>query len=474
MKNIPAFLPSLLLLTACAVGPDYVPPALPEKAAWSGEDSVKVAAFSSKPVDTEWWKSGNDPVLDKFIADAAAHNHDIRIAVANLDEALALRRAEAADFYPSIGANAGGARTRTDGITVNRFDASLDAAWEPDVFGGIRRLVEASDAKAQASQADYHDVMLGVLAEVARNYFELRGLQKRIALTQQNIDILRGVEELAQSRFEYGAASEFDVTQARGEREVNAAVLPNLEAEVRAGIYRLSVLSGKPPEYYLSTLTAAAPLPMPPDMVPVGLPSDMLRRRPDIRRAERDLAAATADIGIATADMFPRFPLTGSIGTGAARFGDLFASGGFAYFVGQTVIMPLFEGGRLRAQVDAADARQRNALAAYEKSVLLALEDAEASLVRYGKEWETLKNLRTALETRREAASIARLRYESGTENFLVVLDAERALITTQDAIIQSETRVLTRLTQLYKSLGGGWEALVPAMPAQVEETNRP
>lgn len=447
------------LLTACAVGTDYALPSLPLPESWGGLKRTKTIAAPDQPAQSDWWKNLNDPTLDTLITEAAAHNHDIRIALAALEEARALRRATAADFYPSLGANASAKRERNDGDGgANQFDATLDAAWEPDVFGGIRRGVEAAEARSQASEAGYHDVMLGVLAEVARNYFELRGAQKRIAVTRNNIEILREVEGVAQTRFENGASSEFDVTQARGERETIEASLPNLEAEMTAGIYRLSVLTGKPPEHYVSTLSEAQPLPMPPDIVPVGLLSDLLRRRPDVKRAERELAAATAGTGLAMADLFPRFPLTGSIGGSASRFGELFASGGFTYFVAQAVTMPLFEGGRLRAQVDAADARQKQALAAYEKAVMVALEDTEASLVRYGKEWETLQSLRAALATRSEASAIARLRYESGTENFLVVLDAERSHIAAQDSIVQSETRILTRLTQLYKSLGGGWE----------------
>lgn len=466
-------LPALaLLLSSCAVGPDYQLPSLGEITGWSRAESAASVIVPAKNIESEWWKTFNDPTLTVLITDAAMHNHDIRIALASIDEARAQRRGTRADFYPTVGANLEAQRTKNssrDGARSddarNRFDASLDASWEPDIFGGVRRSVEAADARVEASTADYHDVMLSVFAEVARSYFELRGAQKRIAVTQQNIEVLRQVEQLAQNRYDAGAVSAFDVAQARGERETNEAMLPNLEAEMTAGIYRLSVLTGKPPEAQLAALKATAPLPMPPDAVPVGLKSDILLRRPDVKRAERALAAATADISGATAELFPRFPLTGSVGTTALTFGELFASGGFTYFVAQAITAPLFQGGRLRAAIDAADARQRQMLAAYEQTVIAALEDAESSLVRYGKEWETLKGLLNAEASRMEAARIAHLRYESGNEDFLVVLDAERSLIATQDAIIQSETRILTKLTQLYKALGGGWETMGAVAP---------
>lgn len=455
------FVSTALLLAACKVGPDYVEPISPDAMEWVGMESAEGVVLPDQAIQAEWWKSFNDPVLTQLIDEAATKNHDIRIALASVDEAKANRGISAAGFYPIIGAGASAERQDASqpqgGRTSNRFAAGLDASWEPDVFGGIRRETEAADARLDASRANYHDVMLAVFAEVSRNYFELRGLQKQIDITKRNIELLGESEKLAQSLFDNGATSAYDLTLARGERESKEAELPNLEAEMTAGIYRLSVLTGKPPEYHLQQLKPSATLPLPEDAVPIGLKSEILRRRPDIRRAERELAAATADIGIATAELFPRFPLTGSIGANATSFGDLFASGGFTYFIAQAITAPIFTGGALRANIAATDARKEQALAAYEKTLLLALEDVEASLVRYGKEWQTLKALQAVEATRLEAHHIAKLRYESGSENFLGIIDAERSLTDAREAVVRSETRVLTNLTQLYKSLGGGW-----------------
>lgn len=463
----------LLLLSACAVGPDYQPPSLPDVGEWLAGDSAS-AVTASAPVEVEWWKSFNDPTLNQLIGEAAAHNHDVRIALASIKEARAQRRISAAALYPNIEAGLSGEREgqsslgggNNSGSERDRFSASIDASWEIDIFGGTRRETEAAEARAEASEADYQDVMLGVLAEVSRNYVELRGIQKRMETTARDIALLREVEKLAESRFKSGASSEFDVALARGERESAEAGLPTLEAEMTAGIYRLSVLTGKRPEEHLELLKNSVPLPMPPDVVPVGLKSEILRRRPDIRRAERELAASNADIGAATAELFPKFPLTGSLGSDVSRFSDLFGAGSFTYFVAQAVAMPLFQGGAGQAGIARADARAEAAKAAYEKTVMTALEDVESSLVRYGKEWQTLKALQAAEATRKEAYEIARLRYESGIDNFLVMLDTERSLTDTRDGVIQSETRVLTNLTQLYKALGGGWEVY----PPQTEE----
>lgn len=457
----------ILSLSACAVTPDYEAPQLPNISAWlSGDDT---SAISVDPVEVQWWKTFDDSILNQLIDESAQHNHDIRIALASIKEAKAKRRVSASGFYPSIDAGVSAAREGSSSKTSNnnnssketdRFSASLDASWEPDIFGGVARETEAADARAEASEADYRDVLLSVFAEVSRNYFELRGIQKRVETTKRDIELLREVEKIAQSLFDNGATSEFDVALARGERESTEAELPSLEAEMMAGIYRLSVLTGKPPEHHLELLKNSMPLPMPPDVVPVGLKSDILRRRPDIRRAERELAAATADIGVATAELYPRFPITGAIGSDAARFSDLFSAGGFTYLIAQAVTMPLFQGGAMRANIAASDALAEQALAAYEKAVLTALEDAEASLIRYGKEWQTLSALQAAQATRQQAYDIAELRYREGDESFLVVLDAERSLTDTRNAIILSETRILTNLTQLYKSLGGGWEVI--------------
>jgi len=274
----------------------------------------------------------------------------------------------------------------------------------------------------------------------------------------RDIELLKEVEEIAQARAELGVASDMDQSQARGERENIEAGLPNLQAEITARIYRISVLTGQAPEFYAATLKQDRPLPVVTDRVPVGLRSQMLKRRPDVRQAERELAAATATIGVARANMFPSFSLTGSAGSSARVFTDLFTPATLTRSIGALLNWPLFAGGALSAGVDIAEADTQAALARYEQSVLLALEDAESALMRYASEWQTLKRLRAAEASRKHAYEIARLRYEAGQDTFLLMLDAERALITTRNNVVSSETRVLTTLAQLYKALGGAWQ----------------
>lgn len=463
MKKL-LLLSAVLIASACAVGPDYTPPAAQD----TNWHSTLPAGVSTAAPLAAWWEGFHDPALDDLILEAAANNHDVRIALANIKQARALRRAAASDFYPAVRAGASGERQGLSSATSSNrsnaererdsYDAGLDAAWELDLFGRVQRATEAADADLAAAEANRQDVMLSVLAEVARNYFEVRGLQKRIAVTERNIALLAEVESVAEARYKNGASSGLDLARARAAREAVAATLPALEADMKAGIHRISVLTGQNPEAYLALLSESKPLPAPPDLVPVGLRSELLRRRPDIRIAERSLAAATARIGVAETELFPRISLTGNVGTSARMFSDLFTSGGFNYAFGGLVDWPLLQGGKLRADIAAAEAGAEGRLAAYEQTVLKAFEETENALTRYGREWQSLKSYRTAAKAQQEAFEIAKLRYESGEDEFLILLDAERQLVEAEDNQILSETRILTHLTQLYKTLGGGWE----------------
>lgn len=456
----------LPLLAACAVGPDYSAPETQVEESWTGEH-IQTAADNAPAA--AWWQTLQDPVLTQLMEDTATHNLDVRIALANIEQARALRRISIAPFFPQVSGSADATRegfseaTNRNRVNVEQerdsFNASLDAVWELDFFGRIRRSNEAATARLQASEEDRRDILTAALAESAQSYFTARGLQKRIEVLRHNVELLREVEDIAKTQFEAGVTTEFDYTTAVGERQQVESTLPTLEADLAAAIYRISVLAGKDPNHYTALLEESAPLPAPPDIVPVGLRSDLLRRRPDIRRAERELAASNADIGVATAELFPRISLTGSVGTSALVFSDLFTSGGLRHSYGGILSLPIFQGGALMANIDAAKAFNKASLLNYEKAVLIALEEAEVSLTRYGREWQTLERLQSAEAQREEAYRIARLRYEEGQENFLIMLDAERSLVTAQDQTIQSETRILTFLTQLYKALGGGWQA---------------
>lgn len=450
-------------LSACSVGPDYAAPSQSFLDTWF---SAKTAATSNEPINTQWWSIFKDPLLEEYIGLAAQNNKDLKVALANIRNARALRREDAGAFWPQIGGDAGAGRSKSSGAGSaansgdirNTFDAGFDASWEVDIFGGNRRASEASSARVGVSVASYQDVMLSTLSDVARTYYEARGLQKRIAITEQNTQLLKETFDVIRDRMEIGETSDFDLSRAQGEYELTRARLPNLNADLRASIYSLSVLLGQPPEALLEEMNAVKPLPTPPDIVPVGLRSDILRRRPDIRMAERELAASVADIGAETAELFPKFFLTGDIGSSARTFGDVFSAGSGLWSLASMIQWSVFEGGAIRARIDAEEAQSEAALAAYEKSVLEALRDAETALIRYGEELETRKRLAQGVQSRRKSVTLAKQLFNAGEQDYLAVVDAERQLIDSEDSLIVSETASITKLIALYTAIGGGWE----------------
>ncbi len=454
-------------IAACTVGPDYDAKS-PEVARkeWHGPATSHV---TYDEVKLDWWNVFGDPLLERYITEAVENNKDVKIALANVKRARALRGESNAAFNPQLEGSVEGDRSKTSdaisssngGQIRNLYDAGFDASWEIDIFGGNRRALEAADARLGSATSDYHDVMLSTLAEVARNYYEARGLQKRIAITQENAELLKQTFDLVDARLEAGEASEFDLSRARGEYQLTRARLPNLVGDLHASIFTLSVLLGQPPEALLQEMQKAKPLPTPPDMVPVGLRSDMLRRRPDIRTAERELAASAADIGVETSDLFPKFFLTGNAGTQARTFGDLFSAAGGVWSLGSLVQWSVFEGGAIRARIKAEEAESEAALATYEKAVLEALADTETALTRYGQELETRKRLFAGVESRRKSVQLAKELFDAGEEDYLSVLDAERELTASEDDLVISETNSITKLVALYAALGGGWEEFV-------------
>ncbi len=453
---------SVICLTSCAVGPDYTAPPQSFLDTWF---SSNTKATSPEPISTAWWTIFEDPLLEQYVAAAAENNKDLKIALANIRSARAARQEDAGSFLPQIDSDASADRAKSSNVSStnggqirNTYDAGFDASWEFDIFGGNRRSVEASEARIGVSVASYQDVMLSILSDVARTYYEARGLQKRVAITEQNTQLLKETFDVIQDRMKIGETSDFDLSRAQGEYELTRARIPNLRAELRASIYSLSVLLGQPPEALLAEMEVMKPLPSPPDIVPVGLRSEILRRRPDIRIAERELAASVADIGVETAELFPKFFLTGDIGSQARGFGDIFSSGTGVWSLASMIQWSVFEGGAIRARIDGEEAESEAALAAYEKSVLEALRDAETALTRYGEELETRKRLAQGVQSRRKSVSLAKDLFNAGEQDYLAVVDTERQLIDSEDDLIISETSSITKLIALYTALGGGWE----------------
>ena len=465
------------VLSGCALGPQYREPKLAVPETWSETHKGEYLAVSRDI--SRWWTVFNDPVLDSLVDRAIHTNLELRVAEGRIREARAARGIVAADRLPSIDASAsytrsersesvppfrsqssGGAAGNAFGDRVqNLFQAGFDAGWELDVFGGVRRDVEAASADVDAVVEDRRAVLVTLLAEVARNYVELRGDQLRMAILKSNLKVERETLDLTRVRFAAGLTNDLDVARAEALVSTTQAQVPVLETSSKQAIHRIGVLLGKYPGSLIPELTKEAPIPLHPPGVPVGLPSDLLRRRPDIRRAERELAAATARIGVATADLFPKFSLTGFFGGRSDAFGDLTAGPGRFWGFGPSVRWPIFAGGRIRANIQAQNARQEQALALYEKAVLTSMEEVENALVAYAQEQERRFLLERSADANLRAVKLANSRYSGGLENFISVLDAQRSLYASQDQLAQSEKTVEVNVIGLYKALGGGWES---------------
>lgn len=454
----------LLLLAGCAAGPDYHAPKPATPAAWD-------AGTNTAATVVEWWKTFHDAELDSLITRAVKANHDLRRAEARLAEARALRNGAYWDLGPAVTGAGAWTDKRTsknarpaagaDLHTVT-YDAHFDARWELDVFGGKRRAVEAALAAFRSIEEDRRDVWISVIAEVARNYLDVRGAQQRHVIAQKNIAAQTEAVAIARARFNGGLTSELDVKQAETLLATTQAQVPAIETTRQQATYRLGVLLGQLPESLVAELAATAPLPPVPPTVPVGLPSELLRRRPDVRRAERDLAAATANIGIETAELFPKFSLLGTGGLQSFSAGDWFTYGSRYWSAGPTVTWRVFDFGRIRAQVKAATARQEQALVGYEQTVLGAFADVEGALAAYANERARRQALTEAVASSRRAVELANELYTKGLGNFLNVLDAQRSLFQLEDQLVESDRAVTVNLVALYKALGGGWELAEP------------
>lgn len=452
----------------CTVGPDYTQPETDLAPEFSSADD---RFYSTANIEVDWWRDLNDTTLNQLIEQAVENNHDLRIAEANINAARAFLREVEYEKYPIVTSGGGITReeaseARSQGApgfdrTNTFYDAGLDAVWELDFFGRVQRSVEALSADYEAAQANQRNVYVIVIAEVARTYLELRGAQYRLQVARENAENQRGTYELTISITEGGLGTNLDIVRAQAQLETTLASIPVLETEVMRTIHRLGVLVGEEPHALSTRLSNPESLPAFPELVNIGHPSELLRRRPDIQTAERNLAAATARIGVATADLFPRVSLSGSVGYLATSFTDLGTSDFRTSSFGPFLTWPAFDLGRVRARIRAADASAERLLASYEQTVLIALEETENALVQFARTRQRQAHLQIAAQATAEAVELARLRYSNGVDNFLNVLDAERQLLELQDQLAQSETETGLALIALYKALGGGWENAV-------------
>jgi NodT family efflux transporter outer membrane factor (OMF) lipoprotein len=462
------------------VGPDYQRPDVPVPARWS---EAPQATPATAPPPAEWWKAFRDRELDSLIDRATRANLDLALAEARIREARADRRIAIAPLWPRV--DASGSYTRSwqsenafatspaggqgapGGIPSqpsNLYQIGFDAGWEIDVFGGLRRSVEAAQANLEASIYDRGDVLLTLLGEVSRNYIEVRSFQRQLDVTRRNLEAQRDTLGLTRARYQGGLASDLNVAQAEAQVSTTESEIPTLETSYKQAVHRLGVLLGAEPGALSEELAVTSPIPVAPPELPSELPSEVVRRRPDIRRAEWQLAAATAEVGVATADLFPKFSLTGTTGLESLSASDLFTGGSKLWSIGPTVTWPVFHGGQIRANIDKADAEQEQALIRYRQAVLSVLEEVENAIVAYTRERVRRQSLVAAVESNQRAVDHATALYVKGLSDFLNVLDAQRALFQTQTELAQSEAAVSENLVALNKALGGGWQA-VPSRP---------
>jgi outer membrane protein, multidrug efflux system len=460
-----------LLTGGCiTVGPDYVPPN-PQVPARFDEATATEAAHRPEPTNDAWWENLDDPDLDRLLRQALQSAPDIAAAQARVREARALAGFAGATRFPIV--DGGGLYTRNLGsdnvptgvppgglgpdVHSNLWLAGFDASWEIDVFGGERRAIESAQANYQAVIADRAAVVLTLLAEVARDYVELRGAQRRLEVARKDLGIEQDLQALTQSLLSAGLATQQDVLRAQAQVADTQAMIPTLNTDERAAAYRIAGLTARASTEIVASLSVPRPIPHAVYEVPIGLPSDLLQRRPDVCAAERRIAAANARIGVAKVDLYPHFSLTGVAGIESLNLAS-FTSGSSGYYqVGPGFTWRIFDAGRIRFQVLAESARTDAAAVAYQRSVLDAFSDVETALVSYANAQLRRERLAAESAADADATRIARILYERGVENFLTVLDAERSLYAADDALAQSERDSALALIALYKSLGGGW-----------------
>lgn len=465
MKNPLALLvlPCSLLSGCAMVGPDYQSfiPFLPQ--GWSQAEAGKEIVRSEAADDiSQWWRSFNDPLLSILVEEALQASPDMRSAQARLREARARRAVAEAGLFPGVDASLDARRSKSSaetgtGATRNAYSAGFDASWEIDVFGGTRRSIEAAEADLQSSEASLHDTQVSLAAEVALNYVELRAYQLRLRIARDNLASQAETLQLTDWRAQAGLVSSQDVEQARTNYEQTRAQVPNLERSYTEAENRLAILLGKPPGSLHERLAAPAALPDAPATVAIGIPADTLRQRPDVRSAERRLAAETARVGVAEAARYPSLNLSGSIGLEALRFGALGNGGADTYSLLAGISAPIFDAGRLRAQVEIQDAVREQALVSYEQTMLNALSEVENALVALAKSRERERALGNATISARNAALLARNRYSAGLIDFQSVLDTERSMLAVEDSLAGTRADGISALIRLYKALGGGW-----------------
>lgn len=469
------------LVAGCSVGPDYAAPDVSVPARWA---NVGPAATAGAPRLAQWWRHLKDPTLDGLIAELVAGNLDVATAKANVRAARASYREAMGGLFPQVGADASVTRGDTGGgrngpfdsaNTYTRYNAGLAAGWEIDLFGGIRRNVEASIYGADAAQDELSAVLLALVGDVATYYVEARGYQARIGLARRTAASQRQTAAITRQMMELGSASAMDVANATGLAANTEAGIPRLETAYAAAVHRLSVLTGRPPAALSARLGKGGPIPAPRGKLPAGIPADVLVNRPDVRAAERNYARSTARVGVATAARYPSVSLTGTLDTTGSKIGDLGRGSSISWAFGPSVTVPVFTGGRLAAAQEVSEAQRDAAFLGFQASVLSALEEVENALVALAQERRRADKLSDAASNYRHSLKLARELFENGSTSFLEVLNGERSVYSAEDSLLESRVSITAAYIGLAKALGGGWDKPVAvAMPVIVDARTGP
>jgi multidrug efflux system outer membrane protein len=479
---LPLAVGALLLAGCITVGPDYEQPETETPDAWHA--AAVEGLIEGEAALRTWWQLFEDPKLTDLIGRATEANLELELALWRVEEARALRGVAAGPRVPQVDFSGESSRSQpsdsgalrdlapAEGFdAANLHDYSIGAGWELDLWGRIRRSIESADAAVEASVEDYRDVLVSLLAEVALSYTDVRSYQERIRLANANVETQQNTLGLTRDRFAVGLVSALDVAQAESNLANTESLIPVLETNLQLALNRIAVLLGLPPGAVHAELEQAEPVPAEPPEVTVGVPADLLRQRPDVRRAERQLASQTARIGVATADLYPTFSLGGFIGVQAVDGSDLLSGDAVTWGVGLPIRWNLFAGGRIRSQIRVEEARTEQALLAYERTVLAALEEAEGAMVAFEQELVRRSKLSQSVDATERSLDLVMTQYRAGLTDFQNVLDTQRSLLNRQDELAASRGQVVKNLIGLYRALGGGWDpAAEPPMAPEKDK----
>ena len=460
ITGIKIFMPFIILsFSACAmVGPDYKTPAIKMPDKWQANSSEKVSqGKTDKTHLVNWWKTFNDPMLTDLINRAVSGNLSVKQAVTRVIEARLYRGVGGANLYPSVSASASATKSRLYNVTADNYQVGVDSSWEIDLFGGIRRSNQAYDAEIQSADASLNNTIIALMAEVAQDYVDLRLYQTQLGITLSNLKTQEETNDIVNWRYKSGLVTELDLKKSESTLDQTRSQIPDLQSRVEQSQNRIAVLLGLHPGVLKQELSKVKPVPVLTDIIKTGIPADLLRQRPDLRKAERDLAAQTANIGVAVSDLYPKITLSGSIRYSAASTGDLFNSDSLSSSIGPSISWPVFRAGAIKQNVKIQSNIADRLLLQYKDLVLSAIEEVENALSSCRYEEIKHESLKKAADAASRSLELSRMQYSSGLIDFQTLLDAERTVLSLQNQVTQSEAQISINYITLYKALGGGW-----------------